>query len=112
VFLSGPQLPWLIIFMPIVVIVGAFIAPGLPGERTFGKAIDHRLGSGSYRDFMQSLRLELMFSAMCFAIVLSALAREQLFDTKVMPPAILGFFASGGVAFLVAFCIRRRRESA
>ncbi len=112
VFLSGPQLPWPIIFMPVVVVIGAFMARGLPGERTFGKAIDHRLGPGSYRTFMQSLRPELMFSAMCFGIVVSGLARELLFGTRVIPPAILGFFASGGIAFILASYVRQRREAA
>lgn len=112
VFLSGPQLPWPIVFMPVVVIIGAFMARGLPGERTFGRAIDHRLGPGSYRTFMRSLRPELMFAAMCFAIVGSGLARELLLGTTAMPPAILGFFASGGFAFVLASYIRQRREAA
>jgi hypothetical protein len=112
VFLSGPQLPWPIVFMPVVVIIGAIVARGLPGERTFGRAIDHRLGPGSYRAFIQLLRPELMFAAMCFAIVGSGLARGLLFGTTVMPPAILGFFASGAFAFLIASYIRQRREAA
>ena len=112
VFLSGPQLPWPIVFLPVVVIIGAFMAPGVPGsrERTLSKAIDHRLGPGSYRKIMQTLRPELMFSAMAFGIVMSGLARELVFKTRAMPPPILGFFASGGIAFLLAFYIRQRRE--
>jgi hypothetical protein len=60
---------------------------------------------------MQSLRPELMFSAMCFGIVVSGLAREMLFATRAMPPAVMGFFASGCVAFLLAGYIRQRREA-
>ena len=111
VFLGGPQLPWEIVFMPLVVVVGAFMTRGFPGERTFGRAVDGRLGSGSYRSFMQSLRPELLFSAMCFGIVASGLARSFFFGLVGLPPTILGFFASGGVAFLLAHFIRMRREA-
>jgi hypothetical protein len=111
VFLEGPQLPWQIAFLPVVVIFGAFMARDFPGERTLGKAVDQRLGSGSYRKFMQSLQPELMFSAMCFGIVVSGLARSLLLGTAAFPPTILGFFASGCVAFLLAHFIRRRREA-
>jgi membrane protein implicated in regulation of membrane protease activity len=111
VLLSNEQLPWQIVFMPIVVVIGAFMARGLPGERTFGKAIDHQFGLGSYQRFIQALRPELMFSAMAFAIVASALTRELFVMTKATSPTFLGFFTSAGIAFLLAYFIRQRRES-
>ena len=111
-FQTTQALPWQIVFMPLVVIVGAFITRDFPGERTIGHAVDQRFGSGSYRLFIQSLRPELMFSAMCFCIALSGLARLAIFRTAALPPTVLGFFASGGVAFLAAHYIRRWREAA
>lgn len=111
VFQPADALPWPIVFMPLVVVVGAFIARDLPGEGTVGRAVDRRFGSGSYRQFIQSLRPELMFSAMCFCIAISGLARLTLFRTAALPLTVLGFFVSGGVAFLAAHYIRRWREA-
>jgi len=47
---------------------------------------------------------------MCLGIVLSALARALVFKTATLPPEIMGFFASGGVAFIAAYFIRQRRQ--
>jgi hypothetical protein len=49
---------------------------------------------------------------MCFCIALSGLARLAVFRTAALPPIVLGFFASGGLAFLAAHFIRRRRQAA
>ena len=111
-FRVGPMLPWPIVFMPLVVIFGAFKSHEMPGEHTLGKMLDERFGSGSYRKFMQTLRPELMFAAMCFVIVVSDLARLALFGTAALPNPVLGFFASGTVAFLIAHQIRKRRQQA
>jgi hypothetical protein len=73
--------------------------------------IDNLFGEGTYRDFVRTMKPELMLAAMSFSIVASAVARTMLFNTAVLPPAILGFFASGGVAFVVAYYIRRSRET-
>lgn len=109
VFLSGPQGPWQIVFMPIIVVIGAFFSRGHPGEFVLGRWVDGRFGQGVYREFMDTLRLELMFAAMCIGIVLSAIARTFFLKTPVLPPTIMGFFTSGGVAFVVAYYIRRAR---
>lgn len=111
-FMEGPRFPWLIVFMPIIVVVGAFRRRDRPGVATLGHWVDGRFGQGAYREFMRKLRLELLFGAMCFGIVLSALVRAFFFKTPVMPPEDLGFFASGGLAFLLAHLIRRRRAGA
>jgi hypothetical protein len=110
--MDAPRLPWLIVFMPIVVAIGAFFRRGHPGEARLGRLVDGRFGQGSYREFIRVLRPELMFAAMCLGIVLSALARAFVFRTPIIPPEVMGFFASGSVAFLAAYFIRRRRESA
>jgi hypothetical protein len=108
-FTDAPGLPWQIVFMPIVIVVGAFFRRGYPGEFVMGRWVDGRFGQGAYREFMGALRLELLFAAMCLGIVLSALARAIFFKTPVLPPTIMGFFISGGVAFLVAYYVRRAR---
>lgn len=109
-FMDAPRLPWQIVFMPIIVVIGAFFRRGHPGEVVLGRWVDGRFGQGSYREFMGALRLELMFAAMCLGIVLSALARALVFKTPTLPPEIMGFFASGGVASLAAYFIRQRRQ--
>jgi hypothetical protein len=111
VFSDGPQLPWPIVFMPLVIVIGAFRMREAPGAMFIGKWADRRFGEGTYREFLTTLRPELMFSAMCFCIVAIALARGFLLQSPAMPPAIIGFFASGGVAFLIAYFIRRQRRS-
>jgi hypothetical protein len=111
-FTDAAGLPWEIVFMPIVVVVGAFFRRDHPGEFVMGRWVDGRFGQGAYREFMDALRLELLFAAMCFGIVLSALARAVFFKTAVLPPMILGFFASGGLAFSAAHYIRRARGNA
>lgn len=110
-FMGPIRFPWPIIFMPLVIVFGAVRQRSLPGETVLGRQVDRRFGPGTYRGFMDALRPELMFAAMCFGIVLSALARAT-FRTPAMPPEIIGFFASGGLAFLAAHVIRRRREAA
>ena len=111
VFKNAPSLPWPIVFLPLVVIFGAFRMQDLPGEHTIGKVLDQRFGLGSYRRFMQALQPELMFSAMCFGIVASSMVRFAQLGAPNLPLPILGFFASGSVAFLVAHFIRKRREA-
>jgi hypothetical protein len=107
-----PRLPWLVVFLPIIVVVGAFSKRGHPGQAQLGPWVDRRFGEGTYREFMGVLRLELLFAAMCLGIVLSALARAFFFNTTIMPPEIMGFFVSGSVAFLAAYFIRRSRKNA
>jgi hypothetical protein len=111
-FMDAPRLPWLVVFLPIIVVVGAFSKRGHPGQAQLGPWVDRRFGEGTYREFMGVLRLELLFAAMCLGIVLSALARAFFFNTTIMPPEIMGFFASGSVAFLAAYFIRRSRKNA
>lgn len=98
--------------MPIIVVVGAFFNRGHPGEAKLGPWVNRRFGEGTYREFMGVLRLELLFAAMCLGIVLSALVRAFFFKTPIMPPEVTGFFASGSIAFLAAYFIRRKRERA
>jgi hypothetical protein len=107
-FMDAPRRPWEIVFMPIIIVVGAFFSRGHPGEDVLGHWVDGQFGQSVYREFMDTLRLELLFAAMCLGIVISALARAFLFKTPIMPPEITGFFASGSVAFLAAYFIRRR----
>lgn len=110
--MAAPRPPWVIVFLPIIFVAGAFLNRGHPGEATLGPWVDRGFGQGTYREFMRVLRLELLFAAMCLGIVLSALARVLFFKTPVMPPELMGFFVSGGLAFLAAYFIRRRREGA
>ena len=109
-FLSGAQLPWPIVLTPIVVVVGAFLRGGHPGELVLGRWVDGRLGQGVYYEFMSALRLELLFAVACLDIVLIAVARNFLFNTSVFPSTVIGFFSSGGVAFLIAHYVRRARK--
>lgn len=111
-FMRAPGLPWLVVLLPLVIVVGAFSRRRPIGETRLEGWVDRRLGLGTYREFMDALRPELLFAAMCFGIVLSAVARTFLFNTTVLPPQVLGFFGSGGVAFMAAYWIRRRREGA
>lgn len=111
-FQRAPTLPWFIVFMPLIVIFGAYRARGIPGEDTvLERVVDQRAGSGTYRSLMQALRPELMFSAMCLGIVVSTVARQAMFGVPSLSPPILGFFASGCVAFLIAHFIRKSREA-
>lgn len=110
-FSGGPQLPWFIVFMPIIVVIGAYFTRDLPGEFSIGKIVDQKFGLGTYREFMRVLKLELLFSAMCFGIVLSDVARTYLIKVPSEPLAIIGFFFSGGIAFLLAYFIRRARDN-
>jgi hypothetical protein len=109
-FMPFSNLPWLIVFFPIIIVVGAFTQRGYPGEANLGGLVDGQFGQGTYREFIRILRPELLFATMCFGIVFSALARAFLFKTQVMPPQLMGCFASGGAAFLLAYVIRRRRQ--
>lgn len=111
-FMDAPRLPWLIVFMPLVIVAGALFKRGHPGETVLRPFVDGRFGQGVYRDFMDTLKLELLFAAMALGIVLSALARAVFFKTTVLPPEIMGFFASAGVAFLAAYFIRLSRNEA
>jgi hypothetical protein len=110
VFNHGLSPPWPIVFLPLVVIFGAYRMHGLPGENTLGKVVDRGFGLGSYRKFMQALRPELMFSAMCFGIVASSVVHRASGGAP-LPLPILGFFASGCAAFLLAHFIRKSRET-
>jgi hypothetical protein len=111
-FTGAVPLPWQIVFMPIIVVVGTFFRRDHPGEAVLGRWVDKRFGKGIYRDFMSVLRLELLFAAMCFGIVLSTLTRALLFKTPALPPTIIGFFIGGGMAFLFAYYIRHVRGNA
>jgi hypothetical protein len=110
-FMGAPQFPWFIVFMPLIVIVGAFVRRESPVARHIEKWVDQRSGPGTYKNFMMALKLELMFAAMCFGISFSALARSYIFGSPALPPVLIGFFTSGGVAFVAAYFIRRGRLS-
>jgi len=111
-FMAFSAMPWFIVLLPIVVVVGALSGQGHPLYDRFGGWVDGRLGEGTYREFVRVLRLELLFATMCLGIVLSALVRASIFKTQALPPQVTGFFASGGVAFVAAYFIRRKRERA
>lgn len=109
IFGDAPQLPWVIILLPLVVVFGAYRMRGLPGESVLGPVVDRWFGSGVYAAFIRKLRPELMFSCMCAGIVLSGLLRALFSAAPVLPRTILGLFASGAAAFLIAHIIRLRR---
>ena len=71
--------------------------------------VDRCYGQGSYERFMWVLRPELMFAVMCFCTALEAVARASLMNSPVLPPQLIGFFVSGGLAFLIAHYVRRNR---
>lgn len=105
-------MPWFFVLLPLVVIIGAFSRRRHAINDTFGNWVDGRFGEGTYREFVRVLRLELLFAAMCLGIVLSALVRAFIFRTPALPPQVIGFFASGSVAFTAVYFIRRKRERA
>jgi hypothetical protein len=105
-----PPLPWPFLFLPLVVVVGAFVHQGPAGEAIPGRWVDSRFGQGSWREFIAALKPELLLAAMCLGNVFSGLVRAVFFKTPVMPLDVMGFFAIGGVAFLAAHLISRRRE--
>lgn len=109
VFMDAPQFPWPIVFMPLIIIVGAFAKRKNPGNRLIEEWVDRHLSQGTYGEFVSVLKLELMFAAMCFGVCLAALARAYVFGSPAFPPVLVGFFASGGVAFVAAYFIRRWR---
>jgi len=111
-FMAFSAMPWFIVLLPIVVVVGAFSGRRHPMNDRFGGWVDGRFGEGTYREFMRVLRLELLFAAMCLGIVLGALVRAFIFNTQALPPQVTSFFASGSVAFMAAYFIRRKRERA
>lgn len=111
-FMAFSAVPWFIVLLPIVIVVGAFSRQRHPLYDRFGGWVDGRFGEGTSREFIRVLRLELLFAAMCLGIVLSALVRAFIFKTQVLPPQVTGFFASGSVAFMAAYFIRRKRERA
>ena len=108
-FMSGPQFPWLVVAMPAIIILGAFRARRPLGLATFVAWIDRRYGQGTYGQFIWTLKPELLFAVMCFCIALEAIARAKLLSSPILPPQLIGFFASAGVAFLIAHYIRRNR---
>jgi hypothetical protein len=109
-FMSEVQFPWAIIFLPVVIAVGAFLPSRMRGASAVRAEMDRQLGEGTYRNFMRALKPELMFAAMCACIVLGGLVR-QLGGTSVLPPPVLGFFATGAAAFLLAHFISLRRQA-
>jgi hypothetical protein len=111
-FMAFSAMPWFIVLLPIVVVVGAFSRQRHPINDRIGGWVDGRFGEGTYREFVRVLRLELLFAAMCLGIVLSVLVRAFIFKTQALPPQATGFFASGSVAFMAAYFIRRKRERA
>ncbi len=111
-FMAFSAMPWFIVLLPIVVVVGAFSRQSHPLYDRFGGWVDGRFGEGASREFMRVLRPELLFAAMSLGIVVSALVRAFIFKTQALPPQATGFFASGSVAFTAAYFIRRKRERA
>lgn len=108
----GWPFPWqLVIFMPIVVVIGAFFRDDLPGRFFIQKRIDQRFGPDTYRSFMKSLKLELLFSSMCFGIGIVGFVRTIQLGGPSGALSISGFFVSGGVAFLAAHFIGRWRRA-
>lgn len=104
--------PWqFVVFIPLVVIVGAFFRGDLPGKSFIRNLVDQRFGPDTYRTFMKSLKLELLFSSMCFGIGIVGFARTMQLGGPNGALAISGFFASGGVAFLAAYFIGRWHRS-
>ena len=53
-----------------------------------------------------------MFATMAFSIVAANLVRGLVAGTYVLPIPLVGFFACGGIAFVIAFLIRQSRERA
>ena len=104
-----PPLPWPFLFLPLVVVLGAFFHQGLPGEPIPGRWVDARFGQGSWREFITELRPELLFAAMMLGNLLSALTREIIFKTPVMPPDLMAVCAISSAAFLAAHLIGRTR---
>jgi hypothetical protein len=104
-------IPWIVVILPIVVIIGAFRGTRGRGANIV-RWIDQRFGQGTFREFIRTLKPELMFATMGFCIVAVALVRAFLLGTPVLPPPIVGFFTTGGIAFVAAYYIRLRREAA
>jgi hypothetical protein len=111
VFAGVPELPWLIVFMPLVVVFGAFAKRENFIVPVIEKWVDQHSRPGTYREFMNALKLELMFAAMCFGICVAAFARRYFLGSPALPSAVVSFFAGGGFAFVAAYFIRRWRAA-
>lgn len=102
--------PWqILVLMPLVIVVGAFFNKDIPGEFTIGKRVDDKFGSGTYREFLRVLRLELLFSFMSFGIGIVGLIRSNMLAGPIGAYSVSFFFISAGVSFLLAYFIGKKR---
>jgi len=104
--------PWWFCALPLVVVAGAWFRPVPPPRGRVEMAIDRIFGQGCWRQFLATLRPQLMFATMAFSIVAANLVRGLVAGTYVLPIPLVGFFACGGIAFVIAFLIRQSRERA
>jgi len=103
--------PWpILIAMPLVIVIGAFFKSEVPGEFSIGKRIDQWLGQDTYRTFMKSLKLELLFASMSFGIGIVGVLRTFQLGGPSGAFSICGFFISAGFSFLMAHFIALRRR--
>jgi hypothetical protein len=104
------HLPWpFFVAMPFIIVVGAMFRNTIPGEFSVGHRVDQWFGKEIYKDFMKSLRLELLFAATLFATGLVGYCRALQLGEPGGAYSICCFFISAGVAFLIAYFIGIRR---
>ena len=106
----GLSFSWQIeILMPLVVVAMAFFdRRRVLGELLIGKIIDRKFGPDSYRGLIKSLKPELLFFSMSFAIGVIGFARTIQVGGPSGALLISGFFTGAGVAFLAIHYIQRR----
>jgi hypothetical protein len=107
-FIAFDQFPWQICFLPLIVIVGLFMRPPRLNS-TLSGLIERNIGNEIWREFVNMLKLDLLFSTMGFSIVITDIIRAYFTHENFLPTPLLGFFLSGGIAFLIAYFIRRAR---
>jgi hypothetical protein len=105
------QVPWQICFLPIVLLIVAFMNRSTK-VNVLERIVDQGFGQGTWREFIDTLRPELLFSAMCLGIGASAISRSFIEGEEAVPTSVIGFFASGCIAFFVAHFIRQARKKA
>jgi hypothetical protein len=104
-------IPWpILVLMPLVIVFGSYFNRDIVGAFSIGKRIDQWFGQDTYRSFMKSLRLELLFSSMSFGIGVIGVVRTLVLNGTSGPLSISMFFISAGFAFLVAHLIAKRRK--
>ncbi len=106
---SNLSIGYWMIALPVVIVIGSLYCRQLPGGATLGKLVDGRYGRGTYLSFLKQLKLELLFSSMAFSIGVIGLLRSLSLGGPRGGFIISSFFLSGGVAFLVAYFVMRRR---